>query len=438
MSIELITLLLFTALIVTLALGLPLVFTLAGIAIVFSLLLWGPKSLYIIPSVTTSMVFKIMLIAIPLFVFMASVLERAGIAEELYNMMHHWFGPIRGGLAAGTVVICTIFAAMSGVTAAGTVTMGIVALPNMLKRGYDKKIAIGCIMAGGALGQLIPPSVILIIYGMLAEQSVGRLFLGGVIPGLILSTLFITYILVRSFFNPSLGPPLPPEECADWGQKFASLRAVILPAMLVVGVLGSIFAGVATPTEAAAVGALGSLICAGIHRKLSWQLVRDACLRTIRVTAMIVWIMMAAKMFVTVYQGIGAPHLVQHALAGIPGGKWMILAAMQLSFFVLGCFMDPTGIIMITGPVYLPLANSLGFDPIWFGILFAVNIEMGYLTPPFGTNLFYMKGIAPKGITMADIYRSIVPFVGLQAIGLLLVIFFPPLALWLPNMVFNR
>jgi len=344
---------------------------------------------------------------------------------------------LRGGLAMGTVLICTLFAAMSGISGAGTVTMGIVALPNMLKRGYDKRIAMGCIMAGGALGVLIPPSVIMIVYGLFAQQSVGRLFAGGIFPGLLLSSLFVIYIGIRCYLNPSLGPVLPPEERANWRLKLVSLQAIVLPLFLVFGVLGSIFLGMATPTEASAVGAFGAIICAALHRKLNWSLVFNAAKRTLRTTAMIMWIILASAIFVAVYQGLGAAALIENMLMTAPVGKWVILIMMQLTLFILGCFIDPIGILMMTTPVFLPVIAFLGFDPLWYGIVFVVNMEMAYLTPPFGSNLFYMKGVVPKGITMLDIYRSIGPFVLLQALGLVIVIAFPQIALFIPSLLFK-
>ena len=437
LSIELITILMFGSMFLFLALGLPIAFVLGGTGIIFGILLWGPSSTFLISAHAIGFMRTIILIAVPLFIFMACVLERAGIAEDLYTAMHYWMGGLRGGLAAGTVLICTVFAAMSGVSAAGTVTMGIIALPNMLKRKYDKKISIGCIMAGGALGPLIPPSVLLIIWGLFAEISVGKLFAGGLLPGLLLSALFITYILIRCHFNPNLGPSLPPEERATWREKLVSLRAVILPALLVISVLGSIFLGMTTPTESAAVGALGALICAAIYRRLNWQMFKEAAFRTLKITCMVMWVMLAAMLFVSVYQGMGAPQMIENLLTTIPVSKWTILIMMQITWLGLGCFVDSTSIIFITGPVFIPVAVHLGFDPIWFGIVYAVNVEAGYLTPPFGMNLFYMKGIVPKCITMLDIYRSVLPFVMLQVIGLVCVILFPPLATWLPGMLFK-
>lgn len=379
----------------------------------------------------------IILIAVPLFIFMAMVLEKSGVADALYTMMHRWMGSLRGGLAIGTVLICTLFAAMSGVSATGTVTMGIIALPNMLKRGYDKSIAIGCIMAGGALGVLIPPSVIMIVYGLLSQESVGQLFAGGVFPGLLFSFLFMLYIVIKCFLNPMLGPPLSVQERADWRLKFTSLRAVILPVFLVAAVLGSIFFGVATPTESSAVGALGALICAGINRRLNWKMLFESCKGTLKITGMIMWIILASSIFVAVYSGLGSGRLVENLLKSFTMSPWVVFTIIQLTFFVLGCFIDPLGILMMTTPVFLPVIKYLGFNPMWYGVIFVVNMEMAFLTPPFGSNLFYMRGVAPREVSMADIYRSITPFVILQAVGLILCITFPEIVTWLPGLFFK-
>ncbi len=437
MSIEVITLLLFGSLILFLALGLPLAFVLGGVGVVGCYFLWGPKGLFVAAAQTYGAMGKFSLLAIPLFIFMAMILERAGVADDLYAMMHRWMGPVRGGLAMGTVLICAIFAAMSGVSATATVSMGLIALPAMLKRKYDKIMAMGCICGGGALGILIPPSVPMIIYATLTGESIGGLFAGGILPGLLLTLIFILYIGIRCFFQPALGPALPKEERATWEEKFASLRAVVLPIMIILMVLGSIYAGVCTATEAAALGCLGAIISAAVYRKLNWQMFKESCFRTASLTAMIIWILIGAYCFTSVYTGTGAHELMEHLLLSIPGGRYAILFTMQIVFFILGCILDPAGIIMICTPVFVPVIKALGFDPLWFGVLFIMNMEMGYLTPPFGFNLFYMKAIAPPGVTMTDIYRSIVPFVILQGIGLVIVIIFPQIALWLPSLM-NR
>lgn len=435
MSIELITVLLFGAIIVLLALGLPLAFVLGGVGVAGSYLLWGNKGLFLLASQAYGAMGKFTLLAIPLFIFMAMILERSGVADDLYTLMHRWMGPLRGGLAIGTVIICTIFAAMSGISGAATVSMGIIALPAMLKRNYDKKIAMGCISGGGALGILIPPSVPMILYATLTGESIGGLFAGGILPGLLLASLFILYIGIRCYFQPLLGPALPGEERVSWREKMISLKAVALPVMIIVMVLGSIYAGVCTATEAAALGCLGAIISAAVYRKLNWTLLKETSHRTAALTAMIIWILIGAYCFTSVYTGTGAHKLMEHILLSIPGGRYAILITMQLVFFILGCILDPVGIIMICTPVFVPVIKTLGFDSLWFGVLFIMNMEMGYLTPPFGFNLFYMKAIVPEGITMGDIYRSIVPFVALQAVGLIIVVIFPEIALWLPKLI---
>lgn len=438
MSLEILTVLLFGSLIVVLVFGLPLAFTLGGVAAVFTFLLWGPQGLTMIVYKTFGGMCQFILVAIPMFIFMGLMLERSGVADNLYSAMDRWLASLKGGLAIGTVGICTLFAAMAGVSGAATVTMGIIALPSMLRRGYDKRIAVGCISAGGALGILIPPSVTMIALGLFADLSVGRLFIGGVLPGLLLAFLFIIYIGIRCAFQPHLGPSLPPEERVGWREKLVSVRALIIPIILITAVLGSIFTGICSPTEASGVGALGALISAAIYRTLNWQNFKEACFRTLSLTVMIQWIFFGAIAFTAVYHAIGAPELIKGLIMEIPGGRWGAIIAMQLSYFILGMFLDPWGIIAITTPVFFPIVRELGFDPLWFGILFIVNMEMAFLTPPFGYNLFYMKSVVPKGITMGDIYRSIIPFVGLQALGLIIIMIFPQIALFLPNLVFGK
>jgi tripartite ATP-independent transporter DctM subunit len=275
----------------------------------------------------------------------------------------------------------------------------------------------------------------MILYATLTGESIGGLFAGGIFPGLLLTLIFVLYIAVRCFFQPQLGPALPKEERATWHEKLVSLKAVALPAVIIVMVLGSIYGGICTATEAATLGVLGALISAAVYRKLTWTLVKESCYRTASLTAMIVWILIGAYCFTSVYTGTGAHELMEHLLLSIPGGRYVILLTIQTVFFILGCILDPAGIIMICTPVFVPVIKSLGFDPLWFGVLFIMNMEMGYLTPPFGFNLFYMKAIAPPGVTMSDIYRSIVPFVGLQALALLIVVIFPEIALWFPRML---
>ena len=435
MSIELITILLFASFVVLITTGLPIVFVLGSVAMVATFFLWGPSALYMLPQRAYSVMESFTVIAVPMFIFMGSMLQKSGIADELYGMMHKWVGGIRGGLAAGTVLICTAFAAMTGVSATATVTMGIISLPAMLNRGYDKSIAVGCIQAGGALGILIPPSVTMVVFALMARESVGKLFMGGVLPGIMLAGFFIAYILIRCFLQPKLAPSVPRTERANWKEKLISLKGIIFPVALIVAVLGSIFFGVATPSEAASIGATGSFLIAITQRKLTWQGLQECCYTTLRVTCMGLWIYISGCAFTSVYIASGASDLVTNILTALPVGKWGIIIIIQLSWLLLGCVIDPWSIIMITVPVFLPVIKLLGFDPVWFGVVFIVNMEMAYLTPPFGMNLYYMKAIVPKEVTMADIYRSIAPFIALQLLGLVIIILFPKIILWLPGMM---
>lgn len=410
-------------------------FSLLAAATIFILSLWGINALPMVIRKIYSFSDTVILVAVPLFILMGAVLERSGIAEDLYRLMHGLLGRLRGGLAIGTVVICTIFAAMTGISGASTVAMGVIALPQMLKRSYDKTIALGSIAAGGALGILIPPSIIMIVYGVFARESVGKLFIGGILPGILLSSLFIAYIATRSFLQPHLAPSVEPEEAFSFRQTFVALKGTILPIILVMAVLGSIFSGAATPTEASAVGALGAIIAAIVRGKFSWCLFKEAIYRTFSLSGMIFWIILGASLFVAVYVAIGGQELVKTLFIELPVNRWVIVILMQLTLFILGCFMDPLGIIMITVPVYVPVIRALGFDPVWFGIIFTMNLEMAYLTPPFGGNLFYLKGVVPPEINMLDLYRAVVPFVCLQALGLAIVMAFPQIALLLPSLI---
>lgn len=435
MEIGSITALLFVALVAGLLTGLPLVYILGGLAVIFNYLFLGPASLSIISSTAFGVMNNFILTSIPLFVFMGIVLQHAGIAEAMYEMMHKWIGGMRGGLAVGTVVICTLFAAMSGVSGAATVSMGVIALPSMLKHDYHKGLAVGSIAAGGALGILIPPSVLMIVYGVFAGESIGALFAGGVFPGLLLALLFVLYIAVQSYLNPTLGPAVPKGERASWREKMVSLRAVILPIALIFVVLGSMFLGIATPTEAAALGALGSLACAAASRTLTWEVVRRSSHHALGLSCMIIWIIIGGSCLTSIYTAVGAVEFIREMVSALPVSRYVVLIGMQATLIFLGMLLDPGGIIMICTPVFVPVIKALGFDPVWFGVLFIVNMEMAYLTPPFGFNLFYMKSIVPPTISMIDIYKSVLPFVLLQLTCLALLILFPEIVTWLPSIL---
>ena len=435
MSIELTVLIMFVSLVVVLLTGMPLAFVLGGLAMIFSYFLWGPNSMLLVTLQGWQVMTTYSFVAIPLYVFMAVILQRSGVIEDLFTLMRMWFGPLHGGLAIGTVVICTLMAAMTGIVGAAVATMGILALPAMLNRKYDKRIALGCICAGGTLGILIPPSVITVVYAVTAGVSIGRMFMGGVGPGLLLSSLFIVYIAVRCWLRPQLGPAPSKEEREQYSLrvKLIALRAVILPVLLIIGVLGSIYAGIATPTEAAGVGCVGAIISAAIYRRLSWTNIKESVYTTAQTTAMILWITIGARCFISVFSAVGGDELVLHFVSALALNRWIILILIQLMLIFLGMFLDEIGIILLCVPIFLPIITALKFDPIWFGILFLVNAQMDYITPPFGYTLFYLRGVAPQGVTMGDIYRSIIPFVLLQALGLALCMIFPQIVLWLPT-----
>lgn len=437
MSIAAMSILLFGSLLVLLALGLPVSFCMGGVAAAYCLFFWGETGFVVVIFAVLNNIKTLILIAIPLFIFMGMMLERSGIADALYGMMHDWVGGLKGGLAMGTVLICTMFAAMTGISGAATVSMGLIALPAMLKRGYDKKIAMGSIMAGGALGPLIPPSIMMIMFGFIALESVGRLFAGGILPGLLLVVLFIIYIAIRCYLKPDLGPSLPVEERANLKEKIISLRGIILPILLIILVLGSIFSGFATPTEGAAVGAFGAMLCAAIYRRLTWETLKETCYRTMKLSVMVMWIVIGATAFSTVYTFAGAPALITEVITGLDVPPIAIILLMQLVLIILGCFMDPSGILFICAPIFVPIVRFLGFDIVWFGVLWTVNMELAYLTPPYGFNLFYMRGVVPPGITMADIYRAALPFVLIQFVGLVMVVAFPQIILLVPNLIFG-
>ncbi|MFH2127728.1 MAG: TRAP transporter large permease subunit [Pseudomonadota bacterium] len=437
MEVWLVGLILFTALLCALFLGLPVAFSCGGLATVACLFIWGPRGLYSIATTAYGEMTLFVFIAVPLFVLMAEILSFSGIAEELFDLVYKWMGPFRGGLAIGTIIICAVFAAMVGVSTAAAATMGLVALPPMLARGYSTELVTGTIASGGALGILIPPSIIMIILGSVAELSIGQLFMGGMVPGIILTLIFILYIAIKSYFSPDSAPALPPSERVGWDEKLSLLWRLLPPAFLVLLVLGSIYTGICTPTEAAAVGAFGSLVVTILMKRLSWAKLNHALHRTMAVTAMILWITIGAVSFTNIVNVTGISGWFQEAIVGLELNRWVVLVGMQFTFFVLGCFLDPVGIILITTPIFLPLIISLGFDPLWFGVLFIINMEMAYVTPPFGFNLFVLRGVVPPEVSMKDIYRGIIPFVACQGLCLLIMIIFPQLVTWLPKLLID-
>ena len=435
MEVWLVGLILFSVLLVVLFLGLPVAFSCGGLATVACLFIWGPRGLYSIATTAYGEMTLFVFIAVPLFVLMAEILSFSGIAEELFDLVYKWMGPFRGGLAIGTVIICAVFAAMVGVSTAAAATMGLVALPPMLARGYSKQLVTGTIASGGALGILIPPSIIMIILGSVAELSIGQLFMGGMVPGIILTIIFVLYIAIKSFLSPDSAPALPPSERVSWSVKLRLLWRLLPPFALVLLVLGGIYTGICTPTEAAAVGAFGSLVVTVLMGRLTWTKLNHALQRTMSVTSMILWITIGAVSFTNIVNVTGISGWFQEAIVGLELNRWIVLLGMQFTFFLLGCFLDPVGIILITTPIFLPLIVAMGFDPLWFGVLFIINMEMAYVTPPFGFNLFVLRGVVPPEVTMKDIYKGILPFVACQGLCLLIMIMFPKLVTWLPNLL---
>lgn len=426
-------LVLFGAMLIFLFLGQPVAFALGGVSTIAILLIWGVKGTAVLANSAFSTFTTPTYLAIAMFLFMANCLQQSGIADDLYEMLYKWMGGVKGGLAMGTVIICAIFGAMSGGSGPATVTMGLIALPSMLKRGYKKELALGAIAAGGVLGIIIPPSIPMIIIAQFGQLSIGKLFYSGILPGLLCATIYIIYIGIRCQINPSFGPPIPLEERATWPEKIKSLKSLIGPVLLIVIVLGSIYTGAATPTEAAAMGALGAFLIALIKRRLSLQILNGILKRTFTLTAMILWILLAASVFNVVYNYMGAFHVLEKATEHVPGGAWGVLIILLFLNFVLGMLMDDYAIITLTAPLYLPLIVGLGFDPIWFALIFMLNLQMAYLTPPFGFNLFYLKSIVPKDIVITDLYRAVIPFVCLQLVALVIVMIFPQIALYIPT-----
>ncbi|TYO68324.1 TRAP transporter large permease subunit [Bradyrhizobium hipponense] len=445
------TLLMFGSLGVLLALGLPMAFCTGSLAVVFLFLFGNSAVLNMTPARIFPFMTDYQLSAVPLFIFMAAMLEKAGIIEELFDAVYKWLGSVKGGLASATVLACTALAAMVGVVGATEVTMGMIALPAMLKRGYDQKLACGSLLAGGTLGILIPPSVMAIVYAVVAQQSLGELLVGAIFPGFLLSGMYIGYITVRCYINPSLGPALPKEERVDFSEKLRLLRNTIAPLLLIVLVLGVIFFGIATPVEAAGIGTFGALFVSALHRRLNWLAVEEAAIATLKATAMVMWIFFGATMFVGFFILKGGQQFVAESILGTGLPPYGILTLMMLILFVLGMFLDWVGILLLTVPIFLPILKGLNWDgvlglpglpqtdvPLWYGVIFMVNMQMAFLSPPFGYSLFYLKSVAPPEISMATIFRASVNFMVLQAIGVALCIVFPQIILWLPSLVYAR
>jgi tripartite ATP-independent transporter DctM subunit len=430
MSTELVTVILFGGLITLLTIGVPVVFALSSISILVAFILGGSNDLFIVATTTYRQITDYGLMSIPLFLLMGNFLLHSGISDRLFKALNQWLSGVRGGLAIVSVGVCVALA-MCGGFGPGILMMGLIAVPAMLRHKYDKSLALGSVMAGGVLGEIIPPSIIMIIFAYISRVSIGRLFFGGAIPGFITAFMYILYIFTRCYFQPHLAPKT--AQVTNWKEKMIALKEIILPAMLIFLVLGAIFFGVATPSEAAGVGATGSCLICIIYRKLTLKVMLDACLETMKISGMALWILVAATLFGVVYTMAGAQSLVMEMVQGAELSRWVIFAAMQFILLIFGAFMDDYAVITICAPIFMPVAVFLGFDPIWFSIIFILNMQVAYLTPPFGWALILMKGVAPPEVHTKDIWRSIPPFVAIQLLVLVLTMLFPQLALWLPE-----
>ncbi|MEN8753909.1 MAG: TRAP transporter large permease subunit [Desulfobacterales bacterium] len=447
MSVEFMTVAMFVTLILAITLGHELAFTLAAVATLFGLIDNGfniPHLFFMYANNAWGLFNNYTLVAIPLFIFMAQLLDQSKVAEALFESLYIVLGSVRGGLGLAVVVVCTVFAATTGIIGASVVAMGLLATPALIGKGYQKELTSGIICASGTLGILIPPSIMMVVYGGLTglkETSVGNLFAGAILPGLILSGLYFAYISLRCLINPKLGPPISKEEASKWSARqkwLMTLKSLVPPLGLILMVMGTILAGIATPTEAAGLGALGAFILALFNRAVSWKMIVKASRATMKTTAMVMTLFIGGMFFSTVFLSMGGGDVVADLFIGSGLNRWLSLAIMMGIVFMMGMFIDWAAILLVTVPIFLPIAMELGFDPLWFAILMCVNLQTSFLTPPFGYALFYFAGVAPPGYTMMHIYRGIIPFVILQVIGLLVIGFFPQLATYLPDLFFGR
>ncbi len=441
MSYEMIAIFMFSVMMLMLLTGQRVFGAIGGVAALSALMLWGVGG----SDIPFSAVMKLMkwypLLTLPMFIFMGYVLSESKIADDLYRMFHVWMGGTAGGLAIGTIGLMVLISAMNGLSVAGMAIGATIALPELLKRGYDKRMITGVIQAGSSLGILVPPSVVLVLYAMIARQPVGQLWLAGVIPGLMMAGMFMLYIWLRCRVNPDLGPPLTAEERAaiPISEKLRLLRAGILPLAIFFAMMFPFVKGWTSLTESSAIGAMTAFGAAVLKGRMTREVFQTSVRNTLGISCMFMWIIVAAMGFGAVFDGLGAVKAIENLFTEKLGlSPWMILVLMQLSFLVMGTFLDDTAMLVIVAPLYIPLVRHLGFDLIWYGVLYTITTQIAYMTPPFGYNLFLMRAMAPPEITMRDIYASIWPFVAVMVLALALIMLFPDIALWLPHYVYNR
>jgi len=437
---EILSIVMFAALLFGLLIGYPVAFTLGGVSLIFGMFTFGFEFFTLLPMRMWNRMTSFTLVAVPLFIFMGVLLERSGIAEELLETMALLFRRLRGGLAISVVIVGALLAATTGIIAATVVTMGLISLPVMLRWGYKPELATGTISAAGTLCQIIPPSIALVILGDIMGVSVGELFAGAFLPGVLLALFYILYIIIYAFVRPSVAPCASEEELGSMNRKALVLRvakALLPPFFLILAVLGTIFFGIASPTESAGMGAIGAILLTFIKRRMSLDVLKQVMVSTTRLCSMAFMILLGAAAFGLVFRGLGGDSVVKSFLLGTISGRWGILAVVMFTLFFLGCFLDFIEITFIVIPLLAPIMKEIGFDPLWFSILVGVNFQTSFLTPPFGFALFFLRGVAPPQVTTGQIYRGVVPFILIQVVGIMLVILFPKLATWLPSIIFQ-
>ena len=439
-SYEMIAITMFATMLLMLLTGQRVFGAIGFVAAMAALLLWGDGAVQM-PYTASWKLFKwYPMLTLPLFIYMGYMISESGIADDLYKMFHVYFGGIKGGLAIGTMGMMVAISAMNGLSVAGMAIGATIALPAMLKLGYDKRMITGVVQAGSSLGILVPPSVVLVLYGMIARQPVSKLWLAGIIPGIMMATLFILYIYIRCKLQPELGPALPKEERQiTRAEKFKLLQAGLIPFAIFFSMTGLFLMGIASLVECSAVGAFGATLAALLKGKLTWNVIENTLKKTLGVSCMFMWIILAALSFGAVFDGIGAVRAIETLFIERWNlSPWGVLIMMQLSYILMGMFLDDTAMLVIVAPLYVPLIIALGFDPIWYGVLYTITCQIAYMTPPFGYNLFLMRAMAPKEINLMDIYRSIIPFVLVMCLGLAIVMIFPEIATWLPEYVSRK
>ena len=441
MSYEMIALIMFASMMVLLFSGQRVFGAIGFVAVIAALLLWGERGGFDIAFAQTIKVMRwYPLLTVPMFVFMGYIMSESGIANDLYRMFHAWMGGISGGLAIVTIGLMVLISAMNGLSVAGMAIGATIALPELLRRGYDKRMVTGVVQAGSSLGILVPPSVVLVLYAMIARQPVGQLWLAGVVPGLMMATMFVIYIALRCKLNPSLGPILPEaERNLPKAEKYRLLLSGLLPLFIFFSMMVPFVKCWTSLVESSAIGAISAFVAAVVKGRMTFKVFDTSLKNTLGITCMFMWIILAALAFGAVFDGLGAVKAIESLFTERLGlSPWMILILMQLSFIAMGTFLDDTAMLVIVAPLYIPLVGALGFDLIWYGVLYTITTQVAYMTPPFGYNLFLMRAMSPPEISLADIYRSIIPFVLVMVLALTLVMVFPQIALWLPETVYGK